>query len=160
MNPPCPFLPSIDRHQRASEVPAPAREERGADFYLDCLRCAQSLWQQELPAQALLQCNRALSLPISGDEPILREWPLPYQALAWMLLHRPAGQFIGNPRRHWQHLATRMVEPHKELRVWRAWACWYLAKTLLPEPDFPGNPKQIREELIIEPTFDQIFFHF
>jgi GNAT superfamily N-acetyltransferase len=69
------------------------------------------------------------------------------------------GQFIGNPRRHWQHLATRMVEPNKELRTWRAWACWYLAKTVLPEADFPSDQKQIREEQIVEPTHEQIADH-
>jgi len=77
-------------------------------------------------------------------------------ALAWLLRNRPADQFIGNPRRHWQHLATRMVAPHKELRTWRAWACWYLAKEILPEPDFPGDLEQIREEGIVEPMHAQI----
>lgn len=157
MNPPCPHLPTIDRAHTAAEVNAFPKTARGPDFYLACLRYAQSLWQSGLPAQAILQCNRALSLPLSGDEPALRAWPLPYLSLAWIIHQRPAGQFIGNPRRHWQHLATRMVEPHKELRTWRAWACWYLAKTLLPESDFPGDAKQIRQENIVEPTFDQIF---
>jgi ribosomal protein S18 acetylase RimI-like enzyme len=73
--------------------------------------------------------------------------------------HRPADKFIGNPRRHYQHLATRMVEPHKELRTWRAWACWYLAKEALPESEFPSDPQQVRKEGIIKPTRAQITDH-
>ncbi|HYF36965.1 MAG TPA: GNAT family N-acetyltransferase, partial [Prosthecobacter sp.] len=111
------------------------------------------------PAKCILLLNRALSSPMPGTEPIFQRLPLPYQALAWLLIHRPAGQFIGNPRRHWQHLATRMVEPNKELRTWRAWACWYLAKEILPEAEFPGDLEQIRAEGIVEPTHDQIAEH-
>jgi len=159
INSPCPFLPPIDRPHTAADVNRFPKSERGPDFYLACLSYAQSLWQHELPAQAILQCNRALSVPLTSDEPILRAWPLPYLPLAWILHQRPDGQFIGNPRRHWQHLATRMVEPHKDLRTWRAWACWYLAKTLLPESDFPGDSQQIRQENIVEPPFDQVFDH-
>ncbi len=157
VNPPHPFLPQIDRVWRASEVNRFARDNRGPEFYLACLSYAQSLWQEGLPGQSLLQCNRALSCVLAEEEPVLRPWPPPYQAIAWTLRQRPEGQFIGNPRRHWQHLATRMVEPHKELRVWRAWACWYLAKTLLPEVEFPADLKQIREERVVEPVFEQIF---
>ncbi len=159
VNPPHPHLPPIDRVHSAADVRSYGKEERGPDFYLACLRYAQSLWRIGLPAQSLLQCNRALSCVLPEDAPVLREWPPPYLALAWMLVHRPEGQFLGNPRRHWQHLATRMVEPHKELRIWRAWACWYLAKTVLPETEFPADLKQIRAEHIIEPEFAEIFDH-
>ena len=157
MNPPCPLLPPIAQPRTAADLNVFSKSDRGPAFYLACLEYAQSLWQKGLPAQAILQCNRALSVPLDADEPVLREWPLPYQALAWILVHRPAGQFIGNPRRHWQHLATRMVEPHKALRTWRAWACWYLSTILLPETEFPADLKQIREEGVVEPTFDTIF---
>jgi hypothetical protein len=50
------------------------------------------------------------------------------------------------------------VEPHKELRTWRAWACWYLAKEILPAADFPPDLKQIREEGIAEPTQAEISY--
>lgn len=59
---------------------------------------------------------------------------------------------MGNPRRHYQHLATRMVAPHKELRTWRAWACWYLAKEVLPEADYPHDSQQVRQERVVKPT--------
>jgi GNAT superfamily N-acetyltransferase len=44
-----------------------------------------------------------------------------------------------------------MVEPHKELRTWRAWACGYLAREILPENQFPPDLEQIREEDVVEP---------
>jgi ribosomal protein S18 acetylase RimI-like enzyme len=123
---------------------------------------AQSLWLEGFPAKALLLVNRALScvLPETSLKPGSGEsgyhHGAPYHAKAWILHHRPVDKFIGNPRRHYQHLATRMVEPHKELRTWRAWACWYLAKEALPESEFPSDPKQVRKEGIVKPTRAQI----
>ena len=158
INEPCPFLPEIDRAYSAVDM-KPFGKDRGAEFYETALKYAQSHWRLGFPAQAILQCNRALSTPMDGDEPIFGTLPLPYQALGWLILQRREEQFLGNPRRHWQHLATRMVEPHKELRTWRAWACWYLAKTVLPETEFPADHEQIRTESIVEPTSEQIFDH-
>jgi len=158
VNAPHPLLPPIDRVHRAEEINAFGKD-RGADFYRTCHLYAQSLWQIGFPAKCILLLNRALSCPLPLTAPILQELPLPYQAIAWLLLNRPEDQFIGNPRRHWQHLATRMVEPHKELRTWRAWACWYLAKESLPEADFPGDTEQIREEDVIEPIQAEIIRH-
>jgi len=153
-----PLLPAIDRIHEASEITAFGKD-RSAKFYEACHLYAQTLWQQGFPAKAILALNRALSCVLPDDEPILQSLPLPYRALAWLLIHRPADQFIGNPTRHWQHLATRMVEPNKELRTWRAWACWYLAKVILPESEFPPDLKQIREEGVVEPTRATIAEH-
>ncbi|MCB1224479.1 MAG: GNAT family N-acetyltransferase [Verrucomicrobiales bacterium] len=155
INEPCPWLPAIDRPHTAADL-KPHGKTRDATFYAAALRYAQSHWRAGFPAQAILQCNRALACPLPGSEPVLQEFPLPYQALLWILLHRREGQFIGNPRRHWQHLATRMVEPHKDLRTWRAWACWYLAKTVLPAIEFPPDIQQIRQENLAEPEFTTI----
>jgi GNAT superfamily N-acetyltransferase len=154
-NEPCPFLPAIDRVYKAADVHA-LGPDRGEAFYETSLRYAQSQWRVGLPAQALLQMNRAFACYLTEAEPVLHRLPLPYTAMAWIMQQRPEGQFIGNPRRHFQHLATRMVEPHKELRTWRAWACWYLAKVLLPETEHPSDMKQIREEGVVEPTFHRI----
>jgi len=154
VNAPHPLLPAIDRIHEASEITAFGKD-RGAAFYETCHLYAQTLWQQGFPAKAILALNRALSCVLPADERL----PLPYHALAWLLIHRPADQFIGNPTRHWQHLATRMVEPNKELRMWRAWACWYLAKVILPESEFPPDLKQIREEAVVEPTRATISAH-
>lgn len=145
---PCPFLPTIDHVYSASEI-HDLGKDRSGKFYNIALHYAQSLWLEGFPAKALLLINRALSCRL--PEVSLQTPGKPYHAIAWMLHHRPEGLFIGNPRRHYQHLATRMVEPHKELRIWRAWACWYLAKGLLNEKEYPADEKQIREEHMIEP---------
>ncbi|TDU73099.1 ribosomal protein S18 acetylase RimI-like enzyme [Prosthecobacter fusiformis] len=158
VNDPHPLLPTIDRTYKAEEINAFGKD-RGPAFYETCHLYAQSLWQIGFPAKCILLLNRALSSPMPGTEPLFQRLPLPYQAMAWLLIHRPADQFIGNPRRHWQHLATRMVEPNKELRAWRAWACWYLAKEILPEADFPADLEQLREEGVVEPTQGDIADH-
>ncbi|HSJ03022.1 MAG: GNAT family N-acetyltransferase [Verrucomicrobium sp.] len=151
---PCPFLPVINRPYTANDIHDLGRD-RSSTFYNTALHYAQSLWLEGFPAKSLLLVNRALScwlpevsLKVPGESP--------YHAVAWLLQNRPPGFFVGNPRRHYQHLATRMVEPHKTLRTWRAWACWYLSKHLLSESEFPSDEKQIREELIVEPTRDEI----
>ncbi|MFZ4765597.1 MAG: hypothetical protein ACOYMN_11645, partial [Roseimicrobium sp.] len=126
---PCPYLPAPERTYTADDVHALGRD-RSERFYLTALHYAQTLWLQGFPAKALLQVNRALScwLPDLALHPAASPTDLsaptlaPYHAKAWMMRHRPEGRFIGNPRRHYQHLASRMVEPHKELRTWRAWA--------------------------------------
>lgn len=157
-NPPCPHLPEVERIYDHHDLEA-LGGDRGPLFYETALKYAQSNWRTGFPAKSILLINRSLSLPLPGREPVLARWPLGYQALAWIMQNRVEGQFIGNPRRHWQHLATRMVEPNKELRTWRAWACWHLAKTLLPESEFPSDQKQIREEQVVEPTHGQIAEH-
>jgi ribosomal protein S18 acetylase RimI-like enzyme len=155
INPPCPFLPEIDRVYRATDVTSLGKD-RSAAFVAVSLRYAQSQWQAGLPAQAMLQVNRVLSCAIPTEAMPADTLAHCYQTMAFLMRDRQAGQFIGNPRRHFQHLATRMVPPHAELRTWRAWACWYLAKGLLPEAEYPGDAKQIRDEAVIEPCCGQI----
>ena len=152
INEPCPFLPEIDRVWRATDVTA-FGDERGAAFYHASLCYAQSQWRKGVPAQAMLQINRSLACCLKMSE---MSQPLGYKPMAWLIANRREGQFIGNPVRHFQHLATRMVEPWKELRTWRAWACWYLARAMLPAADFPADMVQIRDEGVVEPTFAQI----
>ncbi len=149
----CPFLPSVDEPLRAAGMKRFGKQ-RGGDFYLGALECAQALWLQGLPAQALLQMNRAFSADLRGGEPVLNEWELPYRAMRWVMSECPPDQFIGNPRRHFQHLATRMVEPRRDLRSWRAWACWWHAVEIFP--DLPADGKQLEEEGITEPEKDRI----
>lgn len=129
-------------------------DARGARFYEQALRCGQSLWLQGLPAQALLMLNHALGADLNGDEPVLESWPLPYAAIAWVMMQRTGDQFIGNPRRHFQHLATRMVEPRKARRSARAWACWSMACRIFP--DYPADGEQILGEGVKEPGWDEI----
>lgn len=148
---PCPHLPPLDRVYTSEDIAALGKE-RGRRFVETCLKYAQCLWLDGFPAKSILLVNRAMSVP--SDEVVP-----PYRAIAWMLQNRPSGRFIGNPRRHWQHYATRMNEGHKELRIWRAWACWFLACRILPEAEFPADLEQIREEGVVEPTHAQIVSH-
>ena len=150
---PCPWLPRADA-PLDSHATRRFGKERGPAFYEAALCYAQSLWLQGFPARALLLVNRALGANVSGKEPVVAEWPLPYRAAAWIMQHRGSDQFIGNPRRHYQHLATRMVEPRKELRTWRAWACWAISRRIFP--DYPADEEQIENEGVVEPTHDSI----
>ena len=152
----CPFLPRQDRLLSAASVAA-LGNDRGPDFYLAALHYAQSLWLQGFPARAILLCNRALGAGLDGTEPVLHQWPLPYMAIGWLLQHHRPEQFIGNPRRHWQHLATRMSGPRAELRTWRAWACWHIGCIALPH--LPADEKQLAEELVREPGEEEIAGH-
>ena len=149
----CPFLPSVQDPLRAANMKH-CGKERGEAFYLLALQCAQSLWLQGLPAQSILLMNRAFSSDLNGEETVLTEWPLPYAAMVWVMRHRREGDFVGNPRRHFQHLATRMVEPRKDLRSWRAWACWWYACQVFPE--MPADALQIKKEGLVEPSQEEI----
>lgn len=144
----CPFLPP------ATTVLSPSysRSQRGTqDYYFSTLSCAQSLWLQGKPAQALLQLNHTLSI----INPPPSKWPLPYEAIFWILTHRHQGGFMGNPVRHFQHLASRMSEPNKEIRSWRAWACFHLAQSILPDEEFPPDHQQIKKENLDIPNWDE-----
>jgi hypothetical protein len=124
--------------------------ERGADFYFACLEYGHALWRRGLAARALLCLDRALGAELHGGEPVLRQHPLPYAAMAWLIGAAPRDVFIGNPRVHFQHYADRMNEPRRDQRRWRAWACWELARAV--RPDLPGDPKH----RVTEPTTAEI----
>ncbi len=108
--PPCPHLPPAPPCMDASVLTAHGNE-RDAEFYLTALTYAQYLWQRGLAARAILKLDRALLSDVRGHEAELRQWPLPYEAMAWLLRHAPPNVFIGNPRVHFQHLADRMKSP-------------------------------------------------
>lgn len=152
-NPPCPFLPAISgshdftltrRHGAA----------RGAEFYRDALCYAQSQWMAGKPAQAILQLNKAWMADLAGDEPVLTECPTPYRALVWILETAAGGNhgFLGNPVRHFQHLASRMSGPRGETRAWRAWLCLHLSEGVLATAEFPRDGAQVSREGLWIPT--------
>ena len=87
--PPCPHLPAPPARLDASALSAHG-PDRGAGFYLTALTYAHYLWQHGLAARAMLKLDRALLSDLRGDEPALRDWPLPYPAMAWFLRHTPA----------------------------------------------------------------------
>jgi hypothetical protein len=123
---------------------------RGAAFYFSCLEYGQVLWCRGQPARAMLCLDRAMGADLEGDEAVLKEWPMPYEAMASIMKDTPGDVFLGNPRVHFQHYADRMNEPRREQRKWRAWACWALARMVLPE--LPPDPKHA----VIEPSSEQI----
>ncbi|MDB4729713.1 hypothetical protein OAF67_05465, partial [Akkermansiaceae bacterium] len=106
-----------------------------------------SLWLQGKPAQAILQLNKSA----------FTNEPFPYAALKWFLEQRSAAQFIGNPVRHFQHLASRMSGPRSEVRTWQAWACFHLAKATLPEETFPPDFDQIQNEGLSIPSDTEVY---
>lgn len=151
----CPYLPAVEEVLTAEETRRHGRSF-DAEFYRSALRYAQSLWREGKPAQALLQLNKAFLADLEGTEPVLSEWPLPYAAKSWILVHCPPGEFLGNPVRHYQHLATRMSGPRSELREWRAWACFHLAADLLPTAEFPCDERQLVREGTLVPSWTRV----
>jgi hypothetical protein len=148
--PPCPHLPAPRAGLDWRALHVHRGDVRGAEFYHDCLEYGHALWQRGLAARALLCLDRALGADLRGDEPVLRAWPLPFAAMAWLIAHTPPGVFVGNPRVHFQHYAGRMNAPRREQRRARAWACWALARAV--RPDLPGDP----QHAIAEPGLDEI----
>ena len=145
-----PHLPTVSaklnwEHTRAH------RQECGPSFYYACLELAQAYWLQGKQAQAILQMNKSFLADV--PEP---QYPLPYAALGWLLEHRREQEFLGNPVRHFQHLATRMTPPRKQLRTWRAWACFYISKKVLPADDYPLDTAQIKKEKLLIPEIEQV----
>ncbi|MBT8037662.1 MAG: hypothetical protein KJO21_08970 [Verrucomicrobiae bacterium] len=156
----CPYLPSAPKVICAAET-RPLRN--GADqaaYYIACLSCAQSLWLEGKPAQALLQLNHALAVDLPIDSAAADQWPLPYQAKIWILTRHQEPGFLGNPVRHYQHLATRVSGPLREIRSWRAWACFHLAEGILPHDAFPRDQRQIIQENLILPTWEEVLSGF
>ena len=148
--PPCPHLPAPRAGLDWRTLHVHREDARGAEFYHDCLEYGHALWRRGLAARALLCLDRAFGADLRGGEAVLRKWPLPYAATAWLIAQTPAAVFLGNPRVHFQHYAGRMNEPRKEQRRWRAWACWALTRAV--RPDLPSDPKHA----IVEPTTDEI----
>jgi hypothetical protein len=142
--PPCPHLPPPRAGLDWRALHVHREDERRADFYHDCLEYGHALWQRGQAARAILCLDRALGADLSGREPVLQAWPLPYAAMAWLVTHTPADVFLGNPRVHFQHYADRMNAPRREQRAWRAWACWALVRAVRPE--FPADLRHAVEE--------------
>jgi hypothetical protein len=150
MMPVCPYLPGPRPGLNWRTLHIHREDERGAEFYHDCLEYAHSLWQRSLAARAVLCLDRAFGAELDGDEAVLHAWPLPYGAMVWLLRHTPPDVFLGNPRVHFQHYADRMNAPRRDQRAWRAWACWALTRALRPE--FPADPRH----RVAEPTLEAI----
>lgn len=145
---PCPYLPPCLRKLSWRDL-NPLREDQGEELYLLCLEYGQQLWLENLPARALLAVDRALYCDVSADAKCLKENPLPYTAIGW-LVSQPTNQFTGNARVHYQHLADRVKGERAEQKKWRAWAAWAVVRRV--RPDLPADPKHA----VIEPSHDEI----
>lgn len=159
MNDANPHLPAVTQLLRAEHTRR-HRAESGEKFYLAALELAQSHWQHDKPAQALLQLNKAFLADLSDDAEILQQHPPPYRALHWFLQNRIPDPFLGNPVRHFQHLATRMSGSRPELRRHRAWVCFILAEKALPAHEFPRDQEQIARENITFPAVGDLVHYF
>lgn len=143
---PCPYLPDVKGPPDFGLLrPAPDPHLRY------CL--AQQLWVAGKPAQAILQLNKIWAGPrlmTDAAATLVR----PYLALLWICARAGAGDsgFLGNPIRHFQHLASRVRGSHWELRSTRAWICMHLTAQVLPISAAPRDGRQlVRSGLWIPP---------
>ena len=129
-------------------------QSRGPEFYLDALRYAQAQWRAGRPAQAILQLNKAWMADLWDNPEVLETHHSPYRAMLWIVRHAADGRhgFLGNPVRHFQHLASRMSGPRAAIRSWRAWLCMHLAERHLPSGNFPRDGCQISREGLFVPS--------
>jgi hypothetical protein len=152
--PACRFLPEVT-HPHGHMITRELGGMKCHRYYFAALSYAQSLWREGKPAQAILQLNKAFMSDLQGDEEVLERFPAPYAALVWILENRPEDRFLGNPVRHFQHLATRVSGERKEIRSWRAWACFHLSQRVLPGEEFPPDGEQAAKESIIFPAWEE-----
>lgn len=128
----CGLLPSVPEQIAHGDLLA-FGSERNENFYMCSLHLAHKLLREGKAGRALLLLDRAMEVTLSDP---LKPWPVPYAAVAWILNAATARELGGNPRIHYEHLATRVRG--SRLRQWRAWACWAIARKLRPE--YPGDP--------------------
>jgi hypothetical protein len=124
---------------------------RGSDFYVGALTYAQVIWlsrQKGSGGRTLLLLDRAFGADINTGDEVLKQWPLPYRALGWILERVEANDLSGNPRRHYQHLALRVRGSRAAIRTWRAWACLKMVQKIMPN---------LEGESVSEPNEREIF---
>lgn len=148
MNRACPWLPEVDG--RCDPLMTRRHgSDRGAAYYRDALCYAQAQWVEGKPAQAILQLNKAWLADLPADDPVLSGvYSPPYRALAWILRESADGRagFLGNPVRHFQHLASRMNGVRREVRMWRAWCCFHLSERILEGGGYFRDGVQVARE--------------
>lgn len=87
------------------------REMRGGNieaFYLTALSYGHYLRLKGYSGRAILAITRALHANLPAEAEVLREWPLPYRALHWIVANYPSQDYPGNPHISFQHQATRL----------------------------------------------------
>ena len=145
----CPYLPFPKKEMSYRNL----RELRGSNieaFYLTALSYGHYLWLKGYSGRAILAITRALYANLPAEAEVLREWPLPYRALHWIVANHPSQDYPGNPRISFQHQATRLRGDRVALRRARAWAVWKLICSAKPE--LPADTTQG----IKQPTLGEI----
>lgn len=134
---------------------APELIDRPELLYTTALQYSQYLWLQGHTGRAILALARALYCEVPPEATALQAWPLPYQALHWLVRSHHSDDFPGNPRISFQHQASRLRGEREDLRRARAWAAWAIIRqarsTLTGDPTEPTpepTPLQISELLI------------
>ncbi len=149
----CPHLPNISGILPITYT-RKHRGDCGETFYIACHELAQSLWLQGRPAQAILQLDKAMMAKLAPHSETINSYPIPYKAIQWIITHTAQDSFLGNPVRHFQHLASRMnpKQPKPELRTARAWTCLHIAEKVLTSTNFPRDFRQIKKEALNIPN--------
>ena len=128
----CPYLPLPEAEMSYRSL----RELRGDKievFYRTALGYGHYLWLKGFSGRAILAITRALYADLPDGAAVLREWPLPYRALHWIVVNHPNQDFPGNPRISFQHQATRLRGDRAALRRASALAVWKLICAAKPE---------------------------
>lgn len=148
VSPACPFLPDATEemdHQILKQL----GERRDAEFYFAALCYGQHLWRCGHAGRALLALTRALYADVNGSEAILRDFPLPYRAMAWIIRNHSSDDFPGNPRISYQHQALRIQGGRQELRKARAWAVWALVCRVRPQLEGDASLPELSLDRIV-----------
>ena len=111
-------------------------------FYESALRYGQYLWLNGNAGRAILAVTRALYADVPGESQVLTDWPPPYAAIRWIVVHHESDYFPGNPAVSFQHQATRLRGEHFERRRARAWAVWALITKA--RPTLTCDPRSIQ----------------
>lgn len=139
----CPYLPTPDQ-QMNHRCLAESRKTSEPTFYFAALKYGHYLWQHGHAGRSILALTRALYADVPGQASILDQWPLPYEAIQWIVANHPTDSFPGNPRISFQHQATRLRGKRQALHRARAWAVWALVRKA--KPTLPGDYAQAIEE--------------
>ena len=153
INPPCPSLTELATHLPITHT-RPHRNSCSTDYHTACLELAQSLWRCGSPAQAILQLDKSF---MANDTVSNIPHHSTYSSILWIILHSPEDQFLGNPVRHFQHLASRMnmSQPNAELRIWRAWTCLHITESHTSSEQYPRDTHQLEKENLIIPSIEE-----
>lgn len=145
--PVCPYLPEVVHPMTYRTLQDARLQEDWAVYFQGALQYGQFLWLNGTAGRSLLALARALySSERVQDATSFQAWPLPYQAVAWIVMKHPNKDFPGNPLLSFYHQASRMPEHFSKLRRWRAWALYSLIDALRPELKNPRIDTRLTPE--------------